>query len=365
MDNIIHGVSVVICTYNGSKRLPDTVDHLLKQQLPAGLSWEIILVDNASTDHTLQVANALAASSQQVQFSVIQEPRAGKSYALDTGILAARYRYVIICDDDNWLDESYVSTAYSLMQATPQAGALGGVGNPVFGSAPPPWFEKYAPDYAVGPQHTSNGDITGAKGWVVGAGMVLNKPAWMRVRAAGYTGGLTCRKGDSLSAGGDVEMCYLLRLFGYSIVYSSQLRFEHFLPGQRLNWHYLSRMYEGSAQGDIYLQCYKYFFAAPDGYLNSSRQIYYKVLKKSFVFVKRNWRQVWKVIRQGVRENNYESLMMQYAYTRLKTALSERRAVLHHIDQLRNLVANRDKEEQERRETEPATGYLSGAGPTG
>ena len=50
------GVSVVVCTHDGAARLPATLAHLVSQTVPAGLAWEVVVVDNASTEATGTVA---------------------------------------------------------------------------------------------------------------------------------------------------------------------------------------------------------------------------------------------------------------------------------------------------------------------
>ena len=50
------GVSVVICTHNGAKLLPETLAHLRKQQVSKGVRWEVLIIDNASTDDSASVA---------------------------------------------------------------------------------------------------------------------------------------------------------------------------------------------------------------------------------------------------------------------------------------------------------------------
>src|SRR6185437_5482655 len=50
------GVSVVICTYNGAARLPRTLAHLAAQENTGAIAWEVLVVDNASTDDTAEVA---------------------------------------------------------------------------------------------------------------------------------------------------------------------------------------------------------------------------------------------------------------------------------------------------------------------
>jgi len=50
------GVSVIICCYNSVKRLPVTLAHLKSQVVFGQIPWEVIVIDNASTDRTAEVA---------------------------------------------------------------------------------------------------------------------------------------------------------------------------------------------------------------------------------------------------------------------------------------------------------------------
>ena len=46
------GVSIVICCHNSAKLLPRTLEHLRAQEVDSTIPWEVIVVDNASTDNT-------------------------------------------------------------------------------------------------------------------------------------------------------------------------------------------------------------------------------------------------------------------------------------------------------------------------
>ena len=50
------GVSVIVCCYNSAERLPETLKYLSMQNVPENMPWEIIIVDNNSTDSTNDVA---------------------------------------------------------------------------------------------------------------------------------------------------------------------------------------------------------------------------------------------------------------------------------------------------------------------
>src|ERR1700760_2539990 len=88
----VTGVSCIVCTYNGAARIPPVLDCLARQILSDNVSFEIVLVDNASTDGTAVVAqkhwDSLGAPAP---LAVISEPRAGLIHARKAGIQAARY----------------------------------------------------------------------------------------------------------------------------------------------------------------------------------------------------------------------------------------------------------------------------------
>ncbi len=84
-------VSVVVCTYNGSRTLQDTLAGLKQLEYP---NFEVIIVDNGSTDGlTSEIA-------QQSGFRVIRTSQSGLSVARNTGLIEARGEIVAYIDDD-------------------------------------------------------------------------------------------------------------------------------------------------------------------------------------------------------------------------------------------------------------------------
>ncbi|MBS1550496.1 MAG: glycosyltransferase, partial [Bacteroidetes bacterium] len=121
------GVSVVVCCYNSSKVLPKTLRYLLSQKVPDSVPWEIIIVDNASTDNTSEIAKEiLSGSFCKVPFTIVKEPEPGLSAARLKGINTAKYGYIVFCDDDNRLQEDFVKICYDTMESNKEIGVLGG-----------------------------------------------------------------------------------------------------------------------------------------------------------------------------------------------------------------------------------------------
>jgi glycosyltransferase involved in cell wall biosynthesis len=240
------GVSVVVCTYNGDKRLPDTLRHLAQQQVRHDIPWEVIVIDNASTDNTSQtVLEEWSKYQCSGHFSLLVQPKLGLTYARELALEKAQFNYILFCDDDNWLYENYVNTAYDIMLQHASIGVLGGYGILEYETPPPGWAASYTM-FANGPQATVSGKVR--RNVVYGAGCVIRKSAYDMVHRAGFKPMLTDRLAANLSSGGDHEFCYALALAGYDIWYDERLKFKHFMPKERITQEYYTRFFEENAK---------------------------------------------------------------------------------------------------------------------
>src|ERR1700747_2087825 len=93
-------VSIVISTYNRCGLLEGALRSLLSQT-PADLAYEILVVDNNSTDQTRPLVEALARQNQE-KLKYLFEPKQGLSYGRNTGIVAAKASITVFTDDDVW-----------------------------------------------------------------------------------------------------------------------------------------------------------------------------------------------------------------------------------------------------------------------
>jgi len=249
-------VSVIICCHNSAQRLPPTLAHLAAQQVKENVPWEVIVVDNASTDGTSQVALSAWPESISVPLKVVSEPRVGLSHARHRGIAEANYEIISFIDDDNWVCPEWVQVASEVMTEHPEIGACGGLNEAVCETNPPDWFKRYQDSYAVGPQGVEAGDITDTRGFLWGAGLVIRKQAWEQLINNGFRSMLVGRQGTALTAGEDSELCFALRLAGWRLWYEPRLQLRHFLPARRLEWRYLRRLHRGFGGSTVGLDPY-------------------------------------------------------------------------------------------------------------
>jgi len=256
------GISVVICAHNSADRLPETLKHLQAQKIGPDLKWEIVLVDNASTDNTVAVAERCWPANTSVRLRVVHEPRLGLTFARECGIEHARYDVVALIDDDNWLGPTFLEAAASVMTNHPEIAVAGGDGIPRCELTPPAWFDSVKSGVSFG-QLGEARDITEDPGTVSGAGLVLRKHAFQEIRRRGFSFMLTDRAGSAGSAGGDLELCLGLRLAGWRLWYDPRMSFEHFIPRERFDWARWRREARGAGAAYPVLSLYG-FAMRPD-----------------------------------------------------------------------------------------------------
>jgi glycosyltransferase involved in cell wall biosynthesis len=237
--------SIIVCAYNASKRIGNTLRHLAALDYPAD-KVEVIVIDNASTDgtgeHAFQVWQSM---NSKIGFNLFKEPRPGKSFALWRGFKAAKGDYCIVCDDDNWLNPDYLTIADQTFEAIGSNVVLGGAAMP---HPELPWEElpafvfSYGGYLALGCLSLELEDVTVSKGWLMGAGCIFPKESIDDLLRVGFQQTLTCRNGDKLSTGGDVEMCYALTLMGWRLYSQPALKFRHFIPESRMKLEYIKEL---------------------------------------------------------------------------------------------------------------------------
>ncbi len=251
------GVSIVICTYNGIGRLGQTFSHILKLQ--SSYPWELILVDNASTDGTGDWASRwLNSQGAQLNFQIVSESRPGLNHARMMGVEMSSYDYILFCDDDNWLSPNFLSIGASVLKQNSKIGVLGSLGSPIFEGTEPAWFNEFSHSYAVGTLGKKSGKQKFGS-YHYGAGCFFRKEALTQLLSLGFQSLLADRMGKSLSSGGDVELGLAVQLLGYELHYDERLKFGHFIENHRIDWDYYLRLKKGISQSFPLLESYKIY----------------------------------------------------------------------------------------------------------
>lgn len=131
-------LSLIICTRNRSELFRLTLQSVQEMKVPAGLTWELIVVDNDSRDNTSEVFSEFAASSK-IKSRYILEQTPGLAHARNRGIAEAEGEIILFTDDDVFVDQNWLVRIADVF-ATTGASCVGGRILPLWEGSPPKWL---------------------------------------------------------------------------------------------------------------------------------------------------------------------------------------------------------------------------------
>ncbi len=116
--------SVIVCTYNRSRNLPDCLEKLAQQMDARAIDWEVLVVDNNSSDDTPERVQTLGLQLP-IKIRYVREPRQGLNYARNLGVMSSQGRYFTFVDDDIHVSPRWLASLYEAFRQT-DADAVGG-----------------------------------------------------------------------------------------------------------------------------------------------------------------------------------------------------------------------------------------------
>lgn len=223
-------ISIVICTYNRCQYLPQAMKSIAQQKFPAS-GFELIIIDNASTDNTASVISDFIRSNPSIQCRYVFESNKGLSFARNRGWQEAATDIVAYVDDDVILFEDYLEKLRTFFEEYPQAQGAGGRVIPKYEEAEPDWMSKYLKGF-VGEVNYGNAvrRFDKTMKYPAGANMIYRKSILQK--AGGFNNELKFRSDDKyiflkVSEFTD-EIYYLPDVVLYHYIDSARLRGENF-----------------------------------------------------------------------------------------------------------------------------------------
>jgi glycosyltransferase involved in cell wall biosynthesis len=232
-------ISVVLCTWNRAALLDDALRALTTQE--DAPPHEIIVVDNASTDGTADVAQRYALRCPHLRY--VFEARPGLSFARNTGIASSTGRIVAFTDDDVRVGPGWVRTIAAAFARDAQAGCAGGPVLPAWEAAVPAWLTErhWAPlgiqDYGDAPLRVDASRPI----CLIGANLSFRRDV---LDAIGGFDPTLQRVGNGAGSTEDHECHIRLWQAGFHGIYDPALRVQAIVPAARLSkrhhraWHY-------------------------------------------------------------------------------------------------------------------------------
>ena len=235
-------VTVAVCTRNRCEALERTLRSLAAAVVPDGLSWEILVVDNGSSDATMGTIAKLAAA---LPVRALAEPRVGLSHARNAAVAAARGEYMLWIDDDVLVDSRWLAAYHDAIREWPDAAFFGGPIVPLFEGDPPPWLTRALPHVANAYAALDLGSTPVAlteSTLPFGANLVVRTA---EQRQCAYDPSLG-RRDTMLYAGEEWAVLQELLRRGASGRWVPGARIRHVIPAARQSVRYLRRYYTGN-----------------------------------------------------------------------------------------------------------------------
>ena len=251
-------ISVILPTYNPNTSVINACLNALKAQTLDHKNWELIIVDNNSTNGVPELLDV----SWHTNNRLVKEPKQGLTFSRICGFKQAKGDVVIMVDDDNILAPGYLQSVINFFDKNTQAGAIGGKITGKFdGFVPEEWTKQFWGMLAVrdfGEQHIiSEPALTNTYPDCapVGAGMAVRSNLLQAYIStiSNQKNVTTDRTGNSLSSGGDNEIVIAVLKQGYSVAYLPELELQHIIPSSRLTVDYLARLNYDSSKSWVRL----------------------------------------------------------------------------------------------------------------
>lgn len=243
-------VSVIVCTRNRSRLLADACATMLEMEAP-NLDWELLIVDNDSTDDTLQLAKGVEKANPE-RVRVMVEKEVGLSATRNAGIRAARGRILAFLDDDAFPAKDWVSGIAEAL-ARPQVLCAGGPVEPLFQGELPDWLDdRFLPYLTVWDKGPEILPLTYNE-YPRGANIAYRAEAFERFGPFSPHLG---RKGRSLTSCEEIEHCLRIERGGGQIVYTPAARVRHWVDASRITPEWMVNRFaaQGRSEAIIHYQ---------------------------------------------------------------------------------------------------------------
>jgi glycosyltransferase involved in cell wall biosynthesis len=251
MNKII--ISVIICTHNPKQQYLNRVLCGLIQQTLNHDFWELLLIDNASSESLCEKLDL----SWKANSRCIKEPKVGLVNARICGISQAKSNILVFVDDDNVLDENYLDLVLKIALEYKDLGAWGGQTLPGFEESPPAWTERYWS--LIGVRTFEKDSISSEIYWPatpIGAGLCIRKDVatkHIQLIQQDVNRLMLGRKANMLLGSEDIDLAYTAIDMGLKIGTFKDLRLHHLIPKSRLSEDYFAKIASGTEFSSIIL----------------------------------------------------------------------------------------------------------------
>ncbi|MFH0842991.1 MAG: glycosyltransferase [Bacteroidota bacterium] len=237
-------ISAIISTFNRDSFLPGLFDSLKDQTLPYD-RFEIIIVNNNSTDSTEKLSLDFINSSNGIKVRYFKEPNQGLSFARNRGIKESAGDLVTFIDDDALPANDFLEKTVHFFDEHQEAGAAGGKILLRFMDKKPGWFNRFLSPLLG---YFNHGDRTRIfrNSYFRGSNMTFRRTLFDTFTPFDTRLG---RFGTTLTGGEEKELFYRLKNKGIQLWYIADAIVYHLVPAERTTVDFIRKQAEGTGRG--------------------------------------------------------------------------------------------------------------------
>ncbi len=240
-------LSIAICTWNRAQLLSKTLGEIERLFIPADTKWEVIVVDNSSTDDTKKIIEEYRSRLPLVG---LFEAKQGHSHARNCAIDNAKGDYIIWTDDDVLVDSNWLNAYANAIKSNLDVDFFGGPVEPWFEHHPPKWIvdniELLQGPFAIRHDSATDTPISNSN-LPFGANMAFRSQVLRQNRFDTRLG----RKGAGMLSGDETTLMRQLMKQGCTGCWVRGAQVRHFIPSKRLTERYVYSFSRGIAEGNV------------------------------------------------------------------------------------------------------------------
>ncbi len=233
--HVLESLTACICTHNRATFLPRLLEVLQDMAVPAGLSFEVLVVDNASSDETPRLVQDYVQRNPS-RFVYVREEKLGLSHARNLALRTSSADVIAFIDDDAIPRSGWLPAIIEGYSSGHDVGVVGGQVLLAFSNDAklPRWFGK-----ALYP-HYSHREFEGEKAFEshrpvddpYGANIAFRRS--LALDLGGFNVNLG-RQGGRLLGGEETQLCQDIRSAGYRVLLHPRSVVDHFIPAGRIS----------------------------------------------------------------------------------------------------------------------------------
>ena len=240
-------VSFIICTYNRDAYIEKALRCVASQKTEA-TRFELIVIDNKSTDSTASICSRLQAEFTNINFHYFLEENQGLSHARNRGIKEAKGEILVYLDDDAFIEDNYCENLITFYNDHPEISSTGGKTIPQFENGKPIWMSSFLLRLVAAVDMGDESIPFPKKFYPIGANMAMRKKL---VDQVGLFDTNLGRKGKNLQGGEEKDFFNRIKDIGFTPWYLPSTVANHVIPASRMTKDFIRKQAHGIGYSEL------------------------------------------------------------------------------------------------------------------